>query len=135
MRQGLTTGVMERLGMRATGSMKNVDEVDSEIMPSTISADYETLITDCFQMLGLTTDAVRVSVRPVGMNPAGLEIYAAFIKVQRWEPKVIQVLTRMPNVEKKIEKCIKHGNMLRYSAFAGLWFRTPSKLDGLGCVH
>lgn len=135
MRQGLTTGVMERLGMRATGSMKNVDEIDSEIMPSTISADYESLISDCFQMLGLTNDVVRVSVRPVGMNPAGLEVYAAFIKVQRWEPKVIQVLTRMPNVEKKIEKCIKHGNMLRYSAFAGLWFRTPSKLDGLGAVH
>lgn len=135
MRQGLTTGVMERLGMRATASMKDADEVDSEIMPSTISADYESLITGCFRMLGLTTDAVRVSVRPVGMNPAGLEVYAAFIKVQRWEPKVIQVLTRMPHVEKKIEKCIKHGNMLRYSAFAGLWFRTPSKLDGLGAVH
>lgn len=135
MRQVLTSSVMERLGIRPGASMKDVEEVDSEVMPSTISADYESLITECFQMLGLTTDAVRVSVRPVGMNPAGLEIYAAFIKVQRWEPQVIRVLTRMPNVEKKIEKCIKQSNMLRYSAFAGLWFRTPSKLDGLSAVH
>lgn len=135
MRQVLTTGVMERLGIRAGTPLKEVDEVDSDIMPTTISADYESLITDCFQMLGLTTDAVRVSVRPVGMNAAGLEIYAAFIKVQRWEPQVIRVLTRMPSVEKKIERCIKQRDMLRYSAFAGLWFRTPSKLDGLGTVH
>jgi hypothetical protein len=86
-------------------------------------------------MLGLSCDLVRVSVRPVGMNPAGLEIYAAFIKVLRWEPRVVELLARMPHIEKKIEKCIKQNNMLRYSAFAGLWFRTPSKLDGMGAVH
>lgn len=135
MRHMLTTGVMERLGIRTVTPLKQVDEVDSDIMPTTISADYESLITEYFQMLGLTTDAVRVSVRPVGMNAAGLEIYAAFIKVQRWEPQVIRALTRMPSIEKKIERCIKQRDMLRYSAFAGLWFRTPSRLDGLGTVH
>ena len=135
MRQALTTGVMERLGIRAGSPDLDADDIDSEIVPGTISADYESLITGCFRMLGLTTDAVRVSVRPVGQNPAGIEIYAAFIKVLRWEPQVIQVLTRMPRVEKKIERCIRLNNMLRYSAFAGLWFRTPSSLDGLGAVH
>ena len=135
MRQALSIGVMERLGIRANTTTKDVDQIDSEIMPSTISADYESLITECFQCLGLSPELVRVSVRPVGMNPAGLEVYAAFIKVQRWEPRVIQVLTKMPNVEKKIEKCIKQSNMLRYSAFAGLWFRTPSKLEDMGTVH
>lgn len=135
MRQALTTGVMERLGIRAASPGNPIDEVHSDIMPSTISADYESLINGCFKMLGLTTDAVRVSVRPVGLNPAGMEIYAAFIKVLRWEPQVIQVLTRMPRIEKKIERCIRLNNMLRYSAFAGLWFRTPSSLDSLGAVH
>jgi hypothetical protein len=135
MRQALTTSMMERLGLRVDSPMKNVEQIDSEIMPSTISADYESLITRCFQMLGLSCDLVRVSVRPVGMNPAGLEIYAAFIKVLRWEPRVVELLARMPHIEKKIEKCIKQNNMLRYSAFAGLWFRTPSKLDGMGAVH
>jgi hypothetical protein len=135
MRHALTAGVMERLGIRPGSDLNDVDHIDSEVMPNTISADYELLITECFQMLGLTSDLVRVSVRPVGMNPAGLEVFAAFIKVQRWETRVIELLARMPRLEKKIEKCIKQSNMLRYSAFAGLWFRTPSKLDGVCAVH
>ena len=75
MRQALSIGVMERLGIRANTTTKDVDQIDSEIMPSTISADYESLITECFQCLGLSPELVRVSVRPVGMNPAGLEVY------------------------------------------------------------
>ncbi len=135
MRQASAASMMERLGIRGTSAMNDDDQIHSDIMPTTISADYETLITGCFALLGLTTDQVRVSVRPVGMNPAGLEVYAAFIKVQRWEPRVVALLSRMPHIEKKIEKCIRQGNMLRYSAFAGLWFRTPSKLDEVGAVH
>lgn len=135
MRQTLSIGVMERLGIRSGTAAKDADQIDSEIMPTTISADYESLISECFQMLGLTPDLLRVSVRPVGMNPAGLEVYAAFIKVQRWEQRVVELLSRMPTVEKKIEKCIKHSDMLRYSAFAGLWFRTPSRLEGVDTVH
>jgi hypothetical protein len=130
MRQALTAGMMQRLGIRSGADMHDADPIDSEFMPAAISADYESLITQCFQCLGLTSELVRVSVRPVGQNPAGLEIFAAFIKVLRWEPGVVQVLTRMPHVEKKIEKCIRQSTMLRYSAFAGLWFHTPPHLEG-----
>jgi len=129
MRQALTTGMLKRLGIQPEPAMQDDDPIDSEIVPSSLSADYEDLITECFRLLGLTSDLVRVSVRPVGINPAGLDIYAAFIKVVRWEPAVIQVLTRMPIVEKKIEKCIRQSSMLRYSAFTGLWFRSPPNLD------
>lgn len=135
MRQALTSGVMERLGLKAAAHAKGIEQIDSEMVPTSIAADYERLIGECLQLLGLSTDLVRVSVRPVGMNPAGLEVYAAFIMVQRWEQKVIQLLARMPYVEKKIERCIKHGDMLRYSAFAGLWFRTPAKLEAVGTMH
>jgi hypothetical protein len=136
MRPALAIEMMERLGMRATQHMKNDDQVDSELMPTSISSDYQTLISECFIVMGLSTDLVRVSVRPVGRSTSGLEIYAAFIKVQRWEPCVIQMLTRMPVIEKKIEKRLKQANMHRYSQFAGLWFRTPSKLEAaVGTVH
>ena len=111
-------------------------DIDSEIMPTTIAADYETLINECFQVLGLTPDIVRISVRPVGFSPAGVEIYAAFIKVLRWEPNVIQMLNRLPYFEKKIDKRIRLSNLLRYSGFAGLWFRTPATVEGFAtAVH
>ncbi|MBL0919195.1 MAG: hypothetical protein IBJ14_10860 [Hydrogenophaga sp.] len=129
MRQALATGVMERLGIRQPPGMEADDRVDSDIAPGSIAADYESLITECFHLLGLTPDLVRVSVRPVGVNPAGLDIYAAFIKVQRWAPCVIDMLARMPYIEKKVGKGIRQSCMLRYSAFAGLWFRTPPHIE------
>lgn len=139
MRQALASGVMQRLGIRSTTRMSDEQmdsDIDSEIMPTTIAADYETLINECFHVLGLTPDIVRISVRPVGFSPAGVEIYAAFIKVLRWEPNVIQMLNRLPYFEKKIDKRIRLSNLLRYSGFAGLWFRTPATVEGFAtAVH
>lgn len=137
MRQALASGMMERLGIRPpTHRTSESEQVDSEFMPSTLASDYEVLINECFQVLGLTADLVRVSVRPVGSSPAGLDIYAAFIKVLRWEPHVIQMLNRLPYYEKKIDKRIRLSNLLRYSGFAGLWFRTPSTIEGFATtVH
>lgn len=139
MRQVLASGVMQRLGIRSTTRMSDEQtdsDIDSEIMPTTIATDYEALINECFQVLGLTPDIVRVSVRPVGFSPAGVEIYAAFIKVLRWEPNVIQMLNRLPYFEKKIDKRIRLSNLLRYSGFAGLWFRTPATVEGFAtAVH
>lgn len=139
MRQVLASGVMQRLGIRSTTRMSDEQtdsDIDSEIMPTTIATDYETLINECFQVLGLTPDIVRISVRPVGFSPAGVEIYAAFIKVLRWEPNVIQMLNRLPYFEKKIDKRIRLSNLLRYSGFAGLWFRTPATVEGFAtAVH
>lgn len=139
MRQVLASGVMQRLGIRSTSRMSDEQmdsDIDSEIMPTTIAADYETLINECFHVLGLTPDIVRISVRPVGFSPTGVEIYAAFIKVLRWEPNVIQMLNRLPYFEKKIDKRIRLSNLLRYSGFAGLWFRTPATVEGFAtAVH
>jgi hypothetical protein len=129
MRQALTQGMMERLGIRPDTEHKRADPVDSELMPGSIAAEYELLVTGCLDRLGLTPDVVRVSVRPVGVNPAGMDIYAAFIKVQRWDPVVVQLLARMPYVEQKVARCIRQSQMLRYSAFVGLWFRTPPHIE------
>lgn len=138
MRQALTSGFMERLGFRSSSAptLGDSEQIDSRVMPSTLASDYEVLINECFHALGLTPDLVRISVRPVGFSPAGLEVYAAFIKVQRWEPCVIQMLSRLPFYEKKIHKRVQFSNLLQYSAFAGLWFRTPSTIEGFATtVH
>lgn len=141
MRQALASGVMERLGIRLPTQRtiecdKDSEQVDSAFMPNTLASDYEVLINECFHVLGITPDLVRISVRPVGSSPAGLDIYAAFIKVLRWEPQVIQMLSRLPYYEKKIDKRIRLSNLLRYSGFAGLWFRTPSTIEGFATtVH
>ncbi len=129
MRQAIPAGMMERLGIRPNADAQDTDPVDSDLAPGSIAADYESLISEYLHLLGLTPDLVRVSVRPVGVNPAGLDIYAAFIKVQRWAPVVIQTLARMPYIEKKVERGIRQSRMLRYSAFAGLWFRTPPHIE------
>ena len=139
-RQNLAREVIQKLGLGGNTAMtaeETPDEgVDSELVPSTISADYEALIVECFRMMGLQRDHIRISVRPVGVSPAGLDVYAAFIKVMRWDPSVVELLSRMPQVEKRIDRRIKLSNLQRYSNFVGLWFRSPANLHNLAAtVH
>lgn len=122
----LTLGVIKHFGRKNEAKVQNDDEVDSEILPSSISDDYQALIQDCFRALGLDGGQVRVMVRSVGLNPGGLEIYAAFIKVVHWDNRVVDMLGRLPTIEKKIDRRVRQSSMLRYSAFAGLWFRSPA---------
>lgn len=125
----LTQGVIKHLGLKNEVKPQAVDDLDSEITPTSISDDYQDMIRDCFQMLGLGPDKIRIMVRSVGLNPAGLEIYAAFVKVVRWDASVVDMLGKMPVIEKKIDRCVRQSSMLRYSAFAGLWFRSPADVN------
>lgn len=132
----LTQGVIKHLGLKTDVKLPATDEIDSEIMPASISDDYQDMIRDCFQMLGLGPDQIRIMVRSVGLNPAGLEIYAAFVKVVRWDAGVVEMLAKMPVIEKKIDRCVRQSSMLRYSAFAGLWFRSPADVSSqLATMH
>lgn len=139
-KQTLAREMIQRLGLGSSDALKIdhhvADNVDSEIMPSSISADYEALIVECFHNMGVQRDQIRISVRPVGVSPAGLDVYAAFVKVMRWDASVIDLLTRMPQVEKKVDRRIKLSSMLQYSNFVGLWFRSPANLHKLATtVH
>lgn len=126
----LTLGVIKHFGRKNEVKVQNDEDVDSEIMPSSISDDYQALIQDCFRALGLDGGQVRIMVRSVGLNPGGLEIYAAFIKVVHWDSRVVDMLGKMPTIEKKIDRRVRQSSMLRYSAFAGLWFRSPANATG-----
>lgn len=127
--QALTQGVIKHLGLKSEEKHQALNEVDSEITPTSISDDYQEMIKDCFQMLGLGPEQIRVMVRSVGLSPAGLEIYAAFIKVVHWDSRVMEMLGKMPVIEKKIDRRVRQSSMLRYSAFAGLWFRSPADIN------
>lgn len=132
----LTLGVIRHLGLKSEVKMQNEDNVDSEITPTSISDDYQELIKDCFQAMGFDNGQVRVMVRSVGLSPTGLEIYAAFVKVVRWDAGVMDMLSLMPVIEKKIDRCVRQSSMLRYSAFAGLWFRSPAGVnDSPAAMH
>jgi len=139
-KQTLARDMIQRLGLGSGDALKvdsqPSDNIDSEIMPTSISADYEALIVECFHMMGVKKDQIRISVRPVGVSPGGLDVYAAFVKVMRWDPSVIELLSRMPQVEKKVDRRIKLSSMLQYSNFVGLWFRSPANLHNLATtVH
>lgn len=125
----LTQEVIKHLGLKTEVKLPAADEIDSEVTPSSISDDYQDMIKDCFQMLGLGPDQIRIMVRSVGLNPAGLEVYAAFVKVVRWDASVVDMLAKMPVIEKKIDRRVRQSSMVRYSAFAGLWFRSPADVN------
>jgi hypothetical protein len=125
----LTQGVIKHLGLKSEVKMQPNDDIDSEITPTSISDDYQDLIRECFQAMGFGTDQIRVMVRSVGLSPAGLEIYAAFVKVVSWDAGVMEMLSKMPVIEKKVDRCVRQSSMLRYSAFAGLWFRSPAGVN------
>lgn len=126
----LALGVFKHLGRKSEVKMQNEDNIDSEITPSSISDDYQELIRECFQALGFDAGQIRIMVRSVGLNAAGLEIYAAFVKVVQWDARVMDMLSNMPVIEKKIDRRVRQSSMLRYSAFAGLWFRSPADVNG-----
>lgn len=125
----LTQEVIKHLGLKTEVKLPAADEIDFEVTPSSISDDYQDMIKDCFQMLGLGPDQIRIMVRSVGLNPAGLEVYAAFVKVVRWDASVVDMLAKMPVIEKKIDRRVRQSSMVRYSAFAGLWFRSPADVN------
>lgn len=127
----MTQGVIKRLGIKPGEPPRQDSDIDSEIGPMSIPDDYKELITQCFQMMGLPGDQVCINVRSVGQRPCGLEVYAAFVKVMRWDASVVNMLSKMPLIEKKIDRLIRHSDRPRYSSFAGLWFRSPPAPDGL----
>lgn len=86
--------------------------------------DYEMLVTDCFRSLGLAHEQARVRVRFVGLSPTGLHVYAAFVRILRWDQVVVDLLAQMPTVEKALARLITEGAPLRHTRFAGLWFRS-----------
>jgi len=132
----LTLNVIKHLGLKSEGTMQRDDNVNSEITPTSVSDDYQELIQECFKALGFDSDEIRIMVRSVGVNPNGLEIYAAFIKVVLWNTRVVEMLGSMPAIEKKIDRRVRQSSMLRYSAFAGLWFRSPADVKGaIGTMH
>jgi hypothetical protein len=127
----VTRGVIKRLGIKRDEPPRQDGDIDSEIGPMSIPDDYKELITQCFQRMGFPGDQICINVRSVGQRPSGLEVYAAFVKVMRWDAAVVNMLSKMPLIEKKIDRVIRHSNMSRYSSFAGLWFRSPPAPDGL----
>lgn len=86
--------------------------------------DYEMLVKDCFRSLGLEHEQARVRVRFVGFSPSGLHVYAAFVRILRWDQVVVDLLAQMPTVEKALAQLITEGALLRHTRFAGLWFRS-----------
>lgn len=139
-KQTMAREMIQRLGLGGSDALKaepqTRDHVDSEMLPTSISADYEALIVECFHTMGVKNDQIRISVRPVGVSPGGLDVYAAFVKVMRWDPSVIDLLSRMPQVERRVDRRIKLSSMLQYSNFVGLWFRSPANLHNLATtVH
>lgn len=125
----LTQGVIKRLGLRQGEPMQKEEDIDSEMGPSSISEDYQELIEECFRMMGLSSEQVRIGVRSVGISPSGMEVYAAFVKVMRWDAPVVRMLSRMPLIEKRIDRRMRQSTLLRYSSFGGIWFRSPPDLD------
>jgi hypothetical protein len=132
----VTRGVIKRLGRRQGEPVQQDRDIDSEIDPISIPDDYKELITRCFRVMGLPDEQICINVRSVGQRPSGLEVYAAFVKVLRWDASVVTMLSKMPLIEKRIDRVIRHSNMPRYSSFAGLWFRSPPAQDGIAAsVH
>jgi hypothetical protein len=126
----MTQSVIRRLGIKQGEALPQDGDIDSEMNPMSIQDDYKALVTQCLQMMGLSVNQICIQVRPVGQRPSGLEVYAAFVKVVRWDESVVKMVSKMPVIEKRLERLIRHSSLPRYSSFAGLWFRSPPELDG-----
>ena len=129
MMSAMTRGVIKCLGFKHDDMVQPHDNIDSELNPLSIPDDYKALISHCFRTMGLADDQVSISVRPVGLRPSGLEVYAAFVKVMRWDLSTATILSEMPLIERMIDRGIRRSDMTRYSSFAGIWFRSPPNQD------
>ena len=129
MMSAMTRGVIRYLGRKQEEMMPPDDGIDSELDPVSIPDDYKSLISHCFRTLGLTEDQVSISVQPVGHRLSGLETYAAFVKVMRWDRSTTAIFSNMPQIEKMIDRGIRRSDMPRYSSFAGIRLRPSQGQD------
>lgn len=113
------------------GASAQTGEVSSELTQPDIEHYYLRVISEAMRRMLVPLDSFEVGVRRAGAGPDGLNAFAGYIRILRWDPLVTPVLLQnMPIIDGRVRKIVNASVLLEHTHFAGLWFQAESSADG-----
>jgi hypothetical protein len=105
--------------------------MSSELHSGDIEYYYLRIITDCLRRMLVPEESIEVSVRRAPGDSSGLQCFAGYVRILRWDPVVTPVLLQnMPVIDARIRKVANASLILEHTEFAGLWFQAGSSTEG-----
>jgi hypothetical protein len=105
--------------------------VSSELITSDIENYYLRIIVDSLRRLLVPVDSIEVGVKRTGHGRDGLNSFAGYVRVLKWNPVVTPVLLQnMPVIDARIRKVVNASVILENTHFAGLWFQATVHTEG-----
>ena len=115
---------------RASASWDDGPE-SSGLMQLDIEHYYLRVINEAMRRMMVPDDSFEVGVRPVGAGPGGLDAFAGYIRIVRWDALATPVLLQnMPIIDQRVRKVVNASVLLEHTHFAGLWFQAGSAAHG-----
>lgn len=104
--------------------------LSSELGASDIENYYLRIIRDCLVRMLVPADTIRVDVWRSGVSPAGVQVFAGYVRILKWDPVLTPVLLQnMPVIDGRVRKVARASVLLEGTAFAGLWFQATSATE------
>lgn len=103
----------------------------SELTSSDIEDYYLRIIADGVRRMLVAPDSVEIGVKPSGSGPKGVQAFAGYVRILRWDPALTPVLLQnMPVIDARIRKVVAASVILENTHFAGLWFQATEHTEG-----
>ena len=103
----------------------------SELTASDIETYYLRIIVDCLRRMLIPVDSMEVGVKRTGTDPAGLTVFAGYVRLLKWDPVLTPVLLQnMSVIDARIRKVVRASVILEHTHFSGLWFQATSSTEG-----
>lgn len=105
--------------------------MSSELHAGDIEYYYLRIIVDCLRRMLVPVDSIEVSVRKALGDRNGLQSFAGYVRILKWDPVVTPVLLQnMPVIDARIRKVANASLILEHTEFAGVWFQASSTSEG-----
>jgi hypothetical protein len=103
------------------------EETDYEQLghePGGLPAEYAKLVEAEMRRVGIPESVASLQVTQVALTPQGRGIYAAHIRLLKWqEGPAVRLLLGLPLLERSVRKKLQAHWVLEMSHFAGLWLQ------------
>lgn len=116
---------------RSQAAGSNNSALSSGLSTGDIESYYVRIIADCLRRMLLPRDSIEVHMKCSGKGPDGLDGFAGYVRILKWDPVVTPVLLQnLPVIDARVRKVVKDSAILEGTHFAGLWFQAGSGAEG-----
>ena len=99
--------------------------------PGGLPAEYSKIVEAEMRRMGIPESLASVQVTQVALTPQGRGVYAAHIRLVKWQAgPAVRLLLGLPLLERSIRKRMQSHWVLEMSHFAGLWLQAADEAQG-----